>query len=142
MSYIFILLYFKIFHTESSHFVTHKNKIEYDTFEQSTVHIFNFQFVGKPMQLTQHQKPVHVGVFVHALIAYEQKPPLNTHTDVSSRARGLNFSLSLGLHPYFVYASNEGSGESAHAQARLRLRARQCDKYQNSHVLAQIYVFD
>ena len=41
-----------------------------------------------------------------------QKPPLNAHSDVSSRARGLNFGLSLHLHPYFVYASSEDSGET------------------------------
>ena len=29
------------------------------------------------------------------LVAYAQKPPLNGHADLSSRARGLNFSLSL-----------------------------------------------
>ena len=31
--------------------------------------------------------------------------------DVSSAARGINFDLSLHLHPYFVYVSSGGSGE-------------------------------
>ena len=36
------------------------------------------------------------------------------HVEVSSRARGLLFGLSLHLYPYFAYASSEDSGESAH----------------------------
>ena len=48
------------------------------------------------------------------LIAYAQKRPLNTHSNVSSGARGLNFALSLNQHPYFMYASSEGSEELAH----------------------------
>ena len=39
-----------------------------------------------------------------------QKPP---YADISSGARGLNFGLSLHLHPYFVFVSCEGSGEPA-----------------------------
>ena len=34
--------------------------------------------------------------------------------DLSSRDCGLNFGLSLHLHPYFVYASSGSSGKSAH----------------------------
>ena len=37
------------------------------------------------------------------LVAYAQKPPLNTHADISSGASGLNFGQSLYLHLYFVY---------------------------------------
>ena len=49
------------------------------------------------------------------LITYAQMPLINSHADISRRANGrLNFSLSLYLHPYFVYESSEGSGESAH----------------------------
>ena len=48
------------------------------------------------------------------LIAYAQKPPLNTHVDVFTRVRGLNFSLSLSLHPNCVLTNGKGSGESAH----------------------------
>ena len=41
-------------------------------------------------------------------------PLIKAHAEVSSEARGLNFCLSLHLHPYFMYASSEGSGGSAH----------------------------
>ena len=44
-----------------------------------------------------------------SLVMYAQKPPLNAHTYVSSKARGLIVGLSSHLHPYFVYTSNEGS---------------------------------
>ena len=55
--------------------------------------------------------PIHE---ISVLIVYAQKPHLNAHAEVSSGARGLNFVLSLHLHPYFVYASGEGSDETAH----------------------------
>ena len=48
------------------------------------------------------------------LIAYAQKPPVNATSDVYSESRVLMFSLSLPLHPYFVYTINEGSGKSVH----------------------------
>ena len=41
-------------------------------------------------------------------------PLIIAHADVSSRARGQIYGLSLHLYPYFVYASSEGSGESTH----------------------------
>ena len=41
-----------------------------------------------------------------------QKPPLNSHPDLSSGARCLIFCLSLPLLPYFVYAKSKGSGSS------------------------------
>ena len=45
-------------------------------------------------------------------LSHMHKYPLaNARADVYSEARGLNFSLSLHLHPYFVYASREGSAE-------------------------------
>ena len=47
-------------------------------------------------------------------IAYAQKPHLSAHAFVSSKARNLNFGLSLHLNPNFVYASSNGSGESVH----------------------------
>ena len=53
-------------------------------------------------------EPVHE---ILVLIVNAQKPPLNTHYDVSSEAILLNFGLSYNLHPYVVYASGEGSGE-------------------------------
>ena len=37
------------------------------------------------------------------------KAPLNDHADVSNRARGSVFRLSLSLLMYFVYAMSEGS---------------------------------
>ena len=49
-----------------------------------------------------------------ALIAYAQRPRLNTRADVASGARRLNLGMSLNLHPYFVYASGEGPDETAH----------------------------
>ena len=47
-------------------------------------------------------------------IAYAQMPLINALADISSKARCINFDLSLRLPPYFVYASSEGSDESAH----------------------------
>ena len=47
-------------------------------------------------------------------MAYEHKTSLNPHTDVSSKARGLNFDLSLPVHSFFVYAIVKGCEESAH----------------------------
>ena len=38
----------------------------------------------------------------------ELRVNLNTHADVSSRTRGLNFNQSLYLHAFFVCASKEG----------------------------------
>ena len=34
---------------------------------------------------------------------------IKAYADVSSQARGLNFSLDLDLHPYFVCSSSKGS---------------------------------
>ena len=45
-------------------------------------------------------------------LSYACKPPLNPHANISRRARGLIFDLSLPLHPYFVNARNEGSGKN------------------------------
>ena len=38
----------------------------------------------------------------------------NLHSDIFSRAGGLNFGLSLHLHPYIAYAGSEGSDKSVH----------------------------
>ena len=46
----------------------------------------------------------------HISLSCKQKPTINTHADVSSGTRGLNFCLSLHLYPYFVYASSLCSG--------------------------------
>ena len=47
------------------------------------------------------------------LMAYAQTPLINATADISSWARGLNFGLSLHLHPFFVDSSKEGSDYSA-----------------------------
>ena len=44
-------------------------------------------------------------------IRYAQKSPSNAHAHIAIWARGLNFYLSLHLHPYIVYMSSQGSGE-------------------------------
>ena len=44
-----------------------------------------------------------------SFIAYEAKPSLNAHDDLSSWATGQQFGPSLYLYPYFVYMSREGS---------------------------------
>ena len=51
-----------------------------------------------------------------AHIAHVQMPLINAHVEVSSEARGLNFDLSIHLHPYIVYVStsSDSSGESVH----------------------------
>ena len=48
------------------------------------------------------------------LVAYGQMPLIYAHAGTSTKARGINFGLSLHLHPYIVYTSGKGSGESAH----------------------------
>ena len=66
------------------------------------------------------------------LNAHSQKTLINAHTDVSSKARGLTFGLSLHQHPYFVYLHSKGSGESVHLHRLARaFAARLCDKYEN-----------
>ena len=55
--------------------------------------------------------PVHE---ILVLIAYAQMSLINTHSDVFSKTRCLNFGLKRHLHPYFVYTGSKGSGESAH----------------------------
>ena len=57
-------------------------------------------FVIKIFVLSIFVWPFYTGFTV---IAYAQKPsPLNANADVCSGARGLNFGLSLNVHPYFV----------------------------------------
>ena len=48
------------------------------------------------------------------LVAFPQKRLINVLAYVSSGARGLNFGLSLHLHPYFVCASSKCSGKYVH----------------------------
>ena len=46
------------------------------------------------------------------LVMYAHKLPLNAYADKSIGAGGLNFSMSLQLHPFFVYSlSSVGSGK-------------------------------
>ena len=57
-------------------------------------------------------------------------PPLNTHADISSRARGLLFGLDLSLNLYFIYMRSEDSGKPAQMCRLARaFAARRCDKY-------------
>ena len=63
-------------------------------------------------------KPAHK---ISVLIAYAQKPPLDTYADLSSVDRSLNFGPSLHLRSNFVYACNKGSGKIADVQAHLSL---------------------
>ena len=37
---------------------------------------------------------------------------LKAHADVFGRARGINFGLSIHLHPNHVYVSSKGSGKT------------------------------
>ena len=46
---------------------------------------------------------------------------INTHADVSSKARGLNLDLRLHLQAYFLYVSSEGSGKSVHMWSCINL---------------------
>ena len=68
---------------------------------------------------SQPYEPVHE---ILVRISYMQKPPLKAHADISSRAKSLNLSRSLHLHPNFVYVSSEGSGKSAFSQTHLCLQ--------------------
>ena len=45
------------------------------------------------------------------------------YADLYSKAIGLNFDLSLHIHPYFMYASSIGSGKSAHMRRLARAYA-------------------
>ena len=47
-------------------------------------------------------------------------PSIKAHADISNKARGLNFGLSLHLHQYLLYASNQGSGGSTQTCADWR----------------------
>ena len=49
-----------------------------------------------------------------ALIALRARAALNAHAEVFCRKRGLNFGLSLHLHPYFVHRGNEEYCKSEH----------------------------
>ena len=48
--------------------------------------------------------------------------------DISSKARSLNFGLSLHIHPLFVYVSKECPGKLAHMYRLTWPDARRCEK--------------
>ena len=72
----------------------------------SPIHVVSI-CMGKSIRIQRVNK-------VLVLTAYVQKHPLNSHVVVSRETRYLNFGPSLYLHPYTVYANNQGSGESVH----------------------------
>ena len=45
-------------------------------------------------------------------------PLINTHSDISIKARDIIFGLNLHLHPFFVYGRSEGSSKSVLADAK------------------------
>ena len=49
------------------------------------------------------------GPFKHVCTYIWTNASNNSNADVSIEARGLNFGLSIHLHPYFVCASNKRS---------------------------------
>ena len=62
-----------------------------------------------------HRKSLYCAITrILLLTACAQMALINARPDVFKEARGLYFSMSLHLHPYFMYASSEGSSESAH----------------------------
>ena len=58
--------------------------------------------------------PVHEMLI---LIQHAKSHPLNMYVKLYSGARDLDFSLSLHLHPYFVFACRIGTGKTAHMQS-------------------------
>ena len=56
-----------------------------------------------------------MGISSFKRITKVQMSVINTHADISRKASGLRFGLSLHLHQYFVYVSSEGSAESVHS---------------------------
>ena len=54
------------------------------------------------------------------LIAYALMYLINANADVSSKAIGILFCMSIQLYPYFVHANSEGSGASPHMHRRAR----------------------
>ena len=67
-------------------------------------------FVIKIFILSTFEWPFYTGFTV----MYVQIPLLIANTDVSSRARGLNFGLSLYLLSYFVYERRQGFESKSH----------------------------
>ena len=70
--------------------------------------------------------------FEFTVIAYAKSPSINIHAQLLSGIRGLIFSLSPFLIPFFVNASNEGSCKTVQVHRLvLALTARKCDQFQN-----------
>ena len=80
---------------------------------------------------------------IAVLITYVQMPLMNSHADISSKAKGLNFGLSLYLHSYFVYWSSKGSSESVHMcrQTCLSLRFILMELVLKSCILAHLNIY-
>ena len=55
------------------------------------------------------QDPLFNGQHVRFCYVLTYEPQTKAHTDISSRAKGLNFVLPLHLHVYFVYAVCQSS---------------------------------
>ena len=69
--------------------------------------VFQVHFKANYFSRTFQDSPVYSSTFQACA---NPEPSLNTHTDISSLARGQNFGLSFHVHPYIVYTSSEGYG--------------------------------
>ena len=65
----------------------------------------------KESNQTNIYKPAHK---ILVLVPYSQIPPLNADDDVSRKAQGPTFGLSLLLLSYLLYARRGDSGETVH----------------------------
>ena len=74
------------------------------------------------------------------LIACAQKPPLITYADISSRARDLNFDLSLHLHSCFVNVSSKDPDERICTCSPEPLLLNNCLVF-NSHMSANLFIW-
>ena len=61
-------------------------------------------------------------------ILYAQKSPSNAHAHISIWASGLNFGLTLHLHPYNVNRSSKGSGKCVYMSEPSLLENAICTK--------------
>ena len=66
------------------------------------------------LKYTERQTLFEPGHEFLVIIAFARMPLINAITDVSCKARYLNFGLNFHLYPYFVHMSSEGSGEPVH----------------------------
>ena len=49
-------------------------------------------------------------------LPYVLKPPLNAHSEVSRRVRGIKFCLRLSLFPCFANTRSKSSGQTVHVR--------------------------